>query len=148
MDQICPKRVILVQNRKIRHHHWILHIQISLSTKFQHKLIILIFWTKFASKKVFSVKMEKNEHHHCILHIHISISTNFQLKLSILDQIYPKSVSAGKYWSPGRPEDVPLQSPLKILFNHPRDILNWSPRDILLWRTRDVLKLRPGNVLI
>ena len=29
-------------------HHWILHIQISLTTKFQLKLTILNFWTKFA----------------------------------------------------------------------------------------------------
>ena len=29
---------------------------------------------------------------------------------------------AGKYWSPGRPEDVPLQRPLKILFDRPGDV--------------------------
>ena len=35
---------------KSQHHHWFLHIQISLDTKFQFKLKILICWTKFASK--------------------------------------------------------------------------------------------------
>ena len=34
-----------VYKSKIDHHHWILHIQINLSTKFQLKLTILNFWT-------------------------------------------------------------------------------------------------------
>ena len=40
-------------------HHWILHIQISLGTKFQLKLIILIFSTKFAQNGYFQSKSEK-----------------------------------------------------------------------------------------
>ena len=47
-DQIFPKRVFLVQNRKSSHHNWILHIWLRLGSKFQFKLTILIFWTKFA----------------------------------------------------------------------------------------------------
>ena len=47
MDQICPKRVFPIKNRKSGHHHWILHVRISVGTKFQLKLTILIFWTKF-----------------------------------------------------------------------------------------------------
>ena len=39
-----------VQNRKREQRHQILHIQISLGTKFQFKLTILIFWAKFAQK--------------------------------------------------------------------------------------------------
>ena len=46
LDQICPKRYC----PRSEHPHWILHIRISLSTKFQPKLTILIFWTKFAQK--------------------------------------------------------------------------------------------------
>ena len=41
-----------------------MHIGISLGTKFQLKLIILIFWTKFAPKKVLLVENGKSEHHH------------------------------------------------------------------------------------
>ena len=40
-------------------HDWILHIQISLDTKFQLKLKILIFWTKFAQNGYFQSKSEK-----------------------------------------------------------------------------------------
>ena len=45
-------------------HHWILHIQISLGTKIQLKLTILIFWTKFAQNWYFQSESVKNEHHH------------------------------------------------------------------------------------
>ena len=43
----------------IEHHHWILHFRISLDTKFQLKLPILIFWTKFAQKGFFWSKTAK-----------------------------------------------------------------------------------------
>ena len=59
LDQVCPKKVFLVENRKREHHHWILRIWIGLSTKFQAKLSILIFWTKFAQKRYFWSKAEK-----------------------------------------------------------------------------------------
>ena len=39
--------------RKSKHHHWILDIRISLGTKFQLKLAVLNFWTKFAQKGCF-----------------------------------------------------------------------------------------------
>ena len=41
---------------KSEHHHGILHIWISLGTKFQPKLMILSFCTKFPQKKVFPVE--------------------------------------------------------------------------------------------
>ena len=47
-DQSFPKRVCLVQNRKSWHPNWILHIWLRLGSKFQFKLTILIFWTKFS----------------------------------------------------------------------------------------------------
>ena len=46
-DQIFPKRVFLVQNKKSSHHNWILHIWLRLGSKFQLKLPIFTFWTKF-----------------------------------------------------------------------------------------------------
>ena len=74
-----------------KHHHWISHIRISLGTKCQLKLTILVFWTEFAQKKCCGSKT-KSEHGHWILHIRIILSTKFQLKLTILiffDQICP-----------------------------------------------------------
>ena len=41
------------------HHHSILHIQISLVTKFQLELTILSFWTKFARKECLWSKTKK-----------------------------------------------------------------------------------------
>ena len=32
MDQIFPEKVFQVKNRKSEHHHWIVHIQISLQS--------------------------------------------------------------------------------------------------------------------
>ena len=54
-----PKKVFPVKNRKSEHHHGILHIWISLGTKFQLKLIILSFWTKFTPKSYFQLKTEQ-----------------------------------------------------------------------------------------
>ena len=42
-----PKKIFPAENRKSEHHHGILHIWISLRTKFQFKLIILSFRNKF-----------------------------------------------------------------------------------------------------
>ena len=55
-------------------------------------------------------------------------------------------IPAGKYWSPGRPEVVPLQRPLKFLFDCPGDVPIWRPGDILKWRPGDVLILRSRDI--
>ena len=52
-----PKKVFSVENRKSQ--HGILHIWISLGTKFQLKLIVLSFWTKFTQKGYFQSKTEQ-----------------------------------------------------------------------------------------
>ena len=54
-----PRKVFPVKNWKRERHHWILHIQISLETKFRLKLTILIFLTRFAHKGFFWSKIEK-----------------------------------------------------------------------------------------
>ena len=51
-----PESVFLVNNRKSEHHLWILHIWISLGTKFKLKIKFLIFWTKFVHKEFFRWK--------------------------------------------------------------------------------------------
>ena len=94
------QKCISSQKRKSEHHHSILHIRISLGTKFQFKLIIFIFWTIFAQNRVFPVQYEKREHRHWILHIRISLSIKFHLKLTILiflDQISTKRVFPVEY---------------------------------------------------
>ena len=53
------KKLFPVENRKNEHHHKILHIFISLGTKFQLKLIILSFWIKFTQKRYFQLKTEQ-----------------------------------------------------------------------------------------
>ena len=53
--QTCKKR----SKTEKEHHQRILHIQNSLGTKFQLKLTILIFWTKFAQNGYFRSKTEK-----------------------------------------------------------------------------------------
>ena len=48
------------KTQKNDNHYWILHIRISLSTNFQLKLTIAIFWTKFAKKgSYFQSKTDK-----------------------------------------------------------------------------------------
>ena len=61
---------------------------------------------------------------------------------------------AGKYWSPGHPEDVPkdpiwpsgdipIWRPGEVLISRPGDVLKWRPGDVLIWRSRDV----PGKLI-
>ena len=54
-----PKKVHPANNKKSELHLEILHIWISLGTKFQLKLIILSFWTKFTQKRYFQLKTEQ-----------------------------------------------------------------------------------------
>ena len=44
-DPICPKWAFCVENRKREHYCWVLHIRISVHTKFQLKLTTSSFWT-------------------------------------------------------------------------------------------------------
>ena len=63
---------------------------------------------------------------------------------------------AGKYWSPGRPEDVPLQRsqdvPKRYYLTVPgrsqSDVPIWRPGDVPIWPPSDVLKWLSGDVLI
>ena len=84
MNKIWPKGVFPVKNRKkSEHHHWILHIRISLATKF-HFQQISDLETKFAQKKDTSGRTQKNKCHHWVVHIRISLSTKLQPKLTTL----------------------------------------------------------------
>ena len=59
LDQICPKSVFPIKSRKSGYHHWILHVRISVGNNFQFRLIIFIFWTKFAQKGYFQSETRK-----------------------------------------------------------------------------------------
>ena len=97
--------------------HWILHIRISRTTKFQLKLTIFIFWTKFAQKGYFRSETEKvnstiefctwqfrlldqiyskSIHHHWILDILISLGSKLQLRLTFLI-IFPLRIQQTLY---------------------------------------------------
>ena len=53
-----PKRD-MVKSRRSEHDHWIPHIWISAGSKFQPKLTILIYWTRFAQICFFWSKTKK-----------------------------------------------------------------------------------------
>ena len=48
----------------MENHHRILHIRISLGSKFQLQETILTFWKNFAAQKKPSGQNRKNERHH------------------------------------------------------------------------------------
>ena len=79
------KKVFQIWNRNNWHRHWILDTRINLGTKFQLKLIILIFKTNFSQKGYFWSKTEKREKQHWILHIRITLGTNVYYKQTVLN---------------------------------------------------------------
>ena len=92
MDQLCPKRIFQVVNKKSEYHHWIFHIQIRLATKFQLNAIRWHFGPNLSKKCIFGRKRKKwispfNSPYWNYLRI------KFNLKLTIffiLDQICPE----------------------------------------------------------
>ena len=94
LNQICPRKIFMFKSRNKEHHHWILHIHISVGTKFYLKLTILIFLSGFAQKGFFCSKAKKvnTTIFYIILHIKIvlcEISAQTD-KFNFLDQIFPK----------------------------------------------------------
>ena len=64
LDQISPERLFPVESGKKEHRHGILHIQISLGTKFYFKLTILIFGLNLLKKDISGLK-QKNHSFAC-----------------------------------------------------------------------------------
>ena len=96
--QIFLKRILPIENKRNEHHYWVLYIGVNLSTKFQLKLGILIFWTKFVPESVFTIRNGKSKYHHWILHLRISLGTKFQVKLTLLI-FWTKFVQKRCFWS-------------------------------------------------
>ena len=76
--------VFLVKSGKSEHHHGILHIWISLGTRF--KLTILSFWTKFIEKGYFQLKTEQAVHRlqafaFCVVNVNSTVTFE-HLKIS------------------------------------------------------------------
>ena len=61
-----PEKVFLVKNGKYKHHHGILHIQISHGTKFQLKLTILMFRPNMLKKGISRLK-QKTRNFACVM---------------------------------------------------------------------------------
>ena len=62
LNQLCPKEVILVKSGNSEHHHWILHVRISLGTKLLIKLTTLVwfcFFPQICPKREFPVQNGK-----------------------------------------------------------------------------------------
>ena len=76
-----------------------MHIRISLGAKFQLKLTISIFWTKFGQKRRLQPK-SKQVHSAIELFIFqlVLATTKFQLKLRILI-FWIKFAQKGSFWS-------------------------------------------------
>ena len=85
------------QKQKSEHQHWILYILIiSLGTKFQLKMKILNFWTKF-TQSVFLVGNKKSELYHWILHIWIGLF--LYVELVDFKILFIKWVILTSYWN-------------------------------------------------
>ena len=59
LDQICPKSYFQSKKEKVSITMELCIFELVLSTKFQLKLIILSFWTKFTQKSYFQLKTEQ-----------------------------------------------------------------------------------------
>ena len=75
-----PKKGISGQKLKKWTSPWIQHIRISVSTQFQFRPTILIFWIKISQKEFFQSRADKMNTN---MEFSISLSTKFQLKLTI-----------------------------------------------------------------
>ena len=75
------------------HRHWILHIRMNLSTNSQHKLAILIFWTKFPPKWYSQSKIDKMNTTIEFCTFELVFESNFNLNnLEFLNQNCPKRI--------------------------------------------------------
>ena len=81
--------------KKNEHHHWILHIRISLGNKFYFEKTILI---KFHPNGYLQSKTKKSDYHHWIFYIRINLSTKFQRELTILS-FSTKFAQKKYFWS-------------------------------------------------
>ena len=125
-NKLNPKKFISsLKQKKSEHHHWILHIWINWSNKYQLKLTILIFWSNLSPKGYFLSKTEKSDHHYWILHILISVGTKFQLKLAILT-FSTKITQKGYFQCKVENVNTTIES---YMFN-----LVWAPNFSLNWQ--------------
>ena len=131
--EFCIFEIVLVPNLSLNfwtrltqkgngNHHRILHIRISLSSKFQLQQTILTFWNEFHIKRIPLVKNRKNEHHHCY--------TEFQLKKTIfiiLHKFSQKGYFQSKTWNKHDHRVLCIRIRLGIKFHFEQMVLNFGP---------------------
>ena len=93
--KFAPKKVFSVQNGKNEHHRWILLIQISIGTKFQLKLTILIFLSKFIQKGYFWSKTENITTEFCIFELVWVPNFSLDQQFSFFGSNLPKKGASG-----------------------------------------------------
>ena len=97
MDEICPKRIFVVENERNEHHHWILDVRISLSIKFYLKLTISIFGPNLPKKGIFYRKRKKWT---ASLNCPNSNYASHQIQLKeIIFNFWIKLAQKGYFWS-------------------------------------------------
>ena len=74
-------------SKKSQHHHWILHIRISLDTKFYFKQKTLNFGTKFVQKGYFRLKTQKVN-----IIMELCMFELLYYNFDLLDQICPNRI--------------------------------------------------------
>ena len=107
-DQIYPKTIFPLKNKKREQYHWILHIRISPGTKISASTDNFEFFDQIFPKRVFSVKNKIIEHHHWILHVWISVGIKFQLKVTILI-LWTKFAQKGYFQSKTERTDITIE---------------------------------------
>ena len=121
-----PEKGISGLKQKSGHHYWILHIQISLGTKFKLKLTIFGSLYQIYPKRIFPVWSIKSEYLHWILHIRFSLGTKFQLKLTTLI-FWTKSVQKRYFQSSTEIVNATIELWVFKLVKATNLILNWQP---------------------
>ena len=114
LDHIYPEQVFLIKTRKSDYLHWILNIQISWSTKFQFKLTILIYWTKFAKKEHFGWKQRKWTS---------PLSSACSLTISIFGTKFPQK---WHFWLKIEKVNITMEFCIFKLVKVPNFSLNWK----------------------
>ena len=84
LEQICPKKIFLEENRKREDQLWIQHILISLGTKFQPKLKFWFFGPNLLKKGISHWKKIKVNFTIEFCRFKFSLGTKFLLELTIL----------------------------------------------------------------
>ena len=111
-------------------------MQISIGSKLQLKVTILIFLGRIYPKRVFPVKNWKSEHYYWILDIWISLGSKFQLKITFLI-FWTKFDQKGCFQSKMKKLDTTIE----LIYNPGHNILELYNILVQIWFTLSKTKL-------